>query len=98
MLCVVKYCRYNPEHDTESRLLRHRAAALQDVANSYLDHELSEDFEKVRITTQLLVIVRVQLRCIDVSQYVMCQKNMYIKFIYRRLSQYYTNVCLYVST
>ena len=39
--------RYNPEHDTESRLLRHRAAALQDVANSYLDHELSEDFEKV---------------------------------------------------
>ena len=41
--------RYNPEHDTESRLLRHRAAALQDVANSYLDHELSEDFEKVSL-------------------------------------------------
>ena len=39
--------RYNPEHDTESRLLRHRAAALQDLANSYLDHDLSEDFEKV---------------------------------------------------
>jgi len=39
--------RYNPEPDTESRLLRHTAAALQDVANSYLDHELSEDFEKV---------------------------------------------------
>ena len=40
-------CRYNPEHDTESRLLRHRAAALQDLANSYLDHDLSEEFEKV---------------------------------------------------
>jgi len=39
--------RYNPEHDTESRLLRHRAAALQDLANSYLDHDLSEDFDKV---------------------------------------------------
>ncbi len=39
--------RYNPEHDSESRLLRHRALALQDTANSILDHELSEDFEKV---------------------------------------------------
>ena len=39
--------RYNPEHDSESRLLRHRAVALQDNANSILDHELSEDFEKV---------------------------------------------------
>ena len=40
-------CRYNPEHGAESRLLRHRAAALQDMAHSFLDHELSEDFEKV---------------------------------------------------
>ena len=39
--------RYNPEHDSESRLLRHRAVALQDMAHSILDHELSEDFEKV---------------------------------------------------
>ena len=39
--------RYNPEHDTESRLLRHRAVALQDQAHSFFDHELSEDFEKV---------------------------------------------------
>ena len=48
------YGRYNPEHDTESRLLRHRAAALQDLANSYLDHELSEDFEKVRADIYIL--------------------------------------------
>ena len=41
-------CRYNPENDTESRLLRHRALALQDMAHSFLDHELSEEFEKVR--------------------------------------------------
>ncbi len=44
------YClpsRYNPEHDSESRLLRHRAVALQDMAHSILDHELSEDFERV---------------------------------------------------
>lgn len=40
-------CRYNPEHDPESRLLRHRATALQDMAHSFLDHELSEEFEKV---------------------------------------------------
>ena len=40
-------CRYNPENDTESRLLRHRALALQDMAQSFLDHELSEEFEKV---------------------------------------------------
>ena len=46
--------RYNPEHDTESRLLRHRAAALQDLANSYLDHELSEDFEKVTNVTHAI--------------------------------------------
>ena len=39
--------RYNPEHDSESRLLRHRAVALQDMAHSILDHELNEDFEKV---------------------------------------------------
>lgn len=37
---------YNPECDSESRLLRHRAVALQDMAHSFLDHELSEDFEK----------------------------------------------------
>ncbi len=41
------HVRYNPEHGAESRLLRHRAAALQDMAHSFLDHELSEDFEKV---------------------------------------------------
>ena len=40
--------RYNPEHDSESRLLRHRAVALQDMAHSFLDHELSEDFEQVQ--------------------------------------------------
>lgn len=40
--------RYNPEHDSESRLLRHRAVALQDMAHSFLDHELSEEFEQVR--------------------------------------------------
>lgn len=39
--------RYNPECDSESRLLRHRAVALQDMAHSFLDHELSEDFEQV---------------------------------------------------
>uniref|UniRef100_A0A1X7TLY5 Bromo domain-containing protein n=1 Tax=Amphimedon queenslandica TaxID=400682 RepID=A0A1X7TLY5_AMPQE len=37
---------YNPEHDPDSRLLRHRAVALQDLAHSIFDHELSEDFEK----------------------------------------------------
>ena len=47
ILCVILWNRYNPEHDTESRLLRHRAAALQDLANSFLDHDLSEEFEKV---------------------------------------------------
>ena len=46
--------RYNPEHDSESRLLRHRAVALQDMAHSFLDHELSEDFEKVRIRFSLM--------------------------------------------
>lgn len=46
---VPTFCpRYNPEHDSESRLLRHRAVALQDMAHSILDHELSEDFERVR--------------------------------------------------
>ena len=42
-------CRYNPEHDPDSRLLRHRAVALQDLAHSIFDHELSEDFEKVHV-------------------------------------------------
>ena len=45
--CVLHLHRYNPEHGAESRLLRHRAVALQDMAHSFLDHELSEDFEKV---------------------------------------------------
>ena len=39
--------RYNPAHDSESRLLRHRAVALQDMAHSILQHELNEDFEQV---------------------------------------------------
>ena len=38
--------RYNPAHDSESRLLLHRAAALQDMAHSILEHELSEEFEQ----------------------------------------------------
>ena len=40
-------CRYNPENSNESRLLRHRACELQDMAHSFMDHELSEDFEKL---------------------------------------------------
>lgn len=39
--------RYNPECDSESRLLRHRAVALQDMAHTFLDHELNEEFDKV---------------------------------------------------
>ena len=39
--------RYNPARDPESRLLLHRAVALQDMAHSILEHELSEDFEQV---------------------------------------------------
>jgi SpoVK/Ycf46/Vps4 family AAA+-type ATPase len=38
---------YNPETSNESRLLRHRACELQDMAHSVMDHELSEDFEKL---------------------------------------------------
>ena len=47
--------RYNPEHDPDSRLLRHRASALQDLAHSIFDHELSEDFEQV---SKLLISTR----------------------------------------
>ena len=39
--------RLSRKHDSESRLLRHRAVALQDMAHSILEHELSEDFEQV---------------------------------------------------
>ena len=45
---------YNPENDSESRLLRHRAIALQDMAHSFLDHELSEDFEKVCLLVSIM--------------------------------------------
>jgi SpoVK/Ycf46/Vps4 family AAA+-type ATPase len=37
---------YNPEKDNESRLLRHKAVALQDMAHSIFDHELNEEFER----------------------------------------------------
>ena len=50
--------RYNPEHDSESRLLRHRAVALQDMAHSFLDHELSEDFEQVHYMYILYGIIQ----------------------------------------
>ena len=39
--------RYNPEHDNESRLLRHRACELQDAAHSFMDRLLNEDFDKL---------------------------------------------------
>ena len=52
-LCVI---RYNPEHDTESRLLRHRAVALQDLAHSIFDHDLNEEFEKVQCTCTVHVL------------------------------------------
>ncbi len=53
-LCVI---RYNPEHDTESRLLRHRAVALQDLAHSIFDHDLNEEFEQVHVCMDLYVYV-----------------------------------------
>ena len=57
--CSYLYLRYNPEHDLESRLLRHRAVALQDLAHSIFDHELSEEFEKV---CSVILIINVYLR------------------------------------
>lgn len=48
--------RYNPEDDSESKLLRHRAVALQDMAHSFLDHELSEDFEKVCLCVLVICV------------------------------------------
>lgn len=56
MVCIVSIqydyiVRYNPEHDADSRLLRHRALALQDLAHSIFDHELNEEFEKVHTQT-----------------------------------------------
>lgn len=45
-LITINALEYNPEHDPDSRLLRHRASALQDLAHSIFDHELSEDFEQ----------------------------------------------------
>ena len=38
---------YNPNEDNFDRLLRHRACALKDCANSLIKSQLDLDFEKV---------------------------------------------------
>ena len=50
IIIIIIINRYNPENDSDSRLLRHRALALQDLAHSIFDHELNEEFEKVTTT------------------------------------------------
>ena len=44
---------YNPNADNFDRLVRHRACALKDCANSLIKSQLDPDFEKVRSVVPL---------------------------------------------